>query len=382
MGLLDGLLSGLKNVFEHGTLKPTRSGINFTSGAVVTDDPDNDRLNVEITGAGIPSSRTVTAGAGLTGGGDLSTDRTINVGAANSTIVVEADGIRLSPALSTTDQSITDSATLTFSSVGLCDISSSTDAAQLRCPAGEAFLGGRTFYVLADDLSDADPAHGVGFIEASKSLTIEAPVISFAANRLRDLAEPFDPTDAATKNYADDTAFAEAQAVQDNVTTVASDLDELDLFLRTKRKTAVAKDLLGAQTWTDLGAVIPVAITSSTTLANATSYVEVRVSARKQQIISGVTSHYAYGGLFRMTVATTLTGSPGPVTVEMEPSSGSSVWVLDDDPTYPIEVQAVPTANPSEWKLQFRASNETGISGITASTLSVAAYVAAYPSSY
>lgn len=40
-----------------------------------------------------PASRTITAGAGLTGGGDLSADRTINVAAGDSSISVGADSI-------------------------------------------------------------------------------------------------------------------------------------------------------------------------------------------------------------------------------------------------------------------------------------------------
>lgn len=44
----------------------------------------------------IPNTRTITAGAGLTGGGDLSADRTINVGAnVDGSIVVNADDIQV-----------------------------------------------------------------------------------------------------------------------------------------------------------------------------------------------------------------------------------------------------------------------------------------------
>lgn len=44
-------------------------------------------------GVGVPSTRTITAGAGLTGGGDLSANRTINVVAADGSIVVGADNV-------------------------------------------------------------------------------------------------------------------------------------------------------------------------------------------------------------------------------------------------------------------------------------------------
>jgi len=44
-------------------------------------------------GTKVPTSRTVTAGAGMTGGGDLSADRTLDVVAANASITVAADSI-------------------------------------------------------------------------------------------------------------------------------------------------------------------------------------------------------------------------------------------------------------------------------------------------
>jgi hypothetical protein len=46
-------------------------------------------------GGAVPTSRQVIAGAGLTGGGDLSADRTLNVAAADSSITVNADSIQV-----------------------------------------------------------------------------------------------------------------------------------------------------------------------------------------------------------------------------------------------------------------------------------------------
>src|SRR5688500_9633790 len=47
-------------------------------------------------GGGVSSTRTITAGAGLTGGGDLSADRTINVGAnADGSITVNANDVQV-----------------------------------------------------------------------------------------------------------------------------------------------------------------------------------------------------------------------------------------------------------------------------------------------
>lgn len=52
----------------------------------------------KLAGVGVgapPASRTITAGAGLTGGGDLSTSRTIDVVAADGTIIVAANDIKV-----------------------------------------------------------------------------------------------------------------------------------------------------------------------------------------------------------------------------------------------------------------------------------------------
>lgn len=46
-------------------------------------------------GGGVPTSRTLTAGAGLTGGGDLTADRTFDVNPDNSTLEVNADVLRV-----------------------------------------------------------------------------------------------------------------------------------------------------------------------------------------------------------------------------------------------------------------------------------------------
>lgn len=64
--------------------------IDSTSGLAQIKD---DSGNVTAVG-GAPSSRAISAGAGLTGGGDLSADRTIDVVAADSTITVTADAIK------------------------------------------------------------------------------------------------------------------------------------------------------------------------------------------------------------------------------------------------------------------------------------------------
>ena len=69
-------------------------------------------------GVGVPTSRTVTAGAGLTGGGDLSADRTIDVVAADASITVDANSIEASGAFVAKNISTTGTAIVTKSGIG------------------------------------------------------------------------------------------------------------------------------------------------------------------------------------------------------------------------------------------------------------------------
>ena len=91
---LDALL-GFKEILENGVVKPLRARVNFI-GATVTDNPAQARLDVEFIGTGVPTSRQVIAGAGLTGGGPLTVDRTLNVAAnADGSILVNPDDIQV-----------------------------------------------------------------------------------------------------------------------------------------------------------------------------------------------------------------------------------------------------------------------------------------------
>jgi hypothetical protein len=63
------------------------------AGATVT--AALDALDAAISSGGVPGTRLVTAGAGLTGGGDLSADRTFDVAAADGTITVNANSIQV-----------------------------------------------------------------------------------------------------------------------------------------------------------------------------------------------------------------------------------------------------------------------------------------------
>jgi hypothetical protein len=82
----------IKEIQDEGTTLTNREKVNFVgAGVTATDDAANKRTVVTIPG-GTPTTRTLTAGAGLTGGGDLSADRTFNVG-AGAGITVAADAV-------------------------------------------------------------------------------------------------------------------------------------------------------------------------------------------------------------------------------------------------------------------------------------------------
>lgn len=69
-------------------------GISLNAGAIKM--RDSTGVFDARSGTGVPPGRTLTAGAGLTGGGDLSADRTFDVGAnADGSIVVNADDVQV-----------------------------------------------------------------------------------------------------------------------------------------------------------------------------------------------------------------------------------------------------------------------------------------------
>ncbi len=87
-------------VQSEGELVGRRVRLNYTVEVETpTDDPDNDRVNLPLGGsggAGVPPSRTITAGAGLTGGGTLAANRTIDVVAhPDGSIVANPDNIQV-----------------------------------------------------------------------------------------------------------------------------------------------------------------------------------------------------------------------------------------------------------------------------------------------
>lgn len=93
---LAGLLFGYRDVLDNGSDPLQRfSTLNFV-GFTITENEAEERLDIESPAvSAVPTSRQVIAGAGLTGGGDLSANRTFNVIAADGSIVVNADDIQV-----------------------------------------------------------------------------------------------------------------------------------------------------------------------------------------------------------------------------------------------------------------------------------------------
>lgn len=98
--------SSALDVYDEGVLvRTTQSALNFVgAGVAATADPaDPSRTIITIAGGGggVPPTRTLTAGAGLTGGGDLSADRTFDVGAGTG-ITVAVDSMAVDQTFSPT----------------------------------------------------------------------------------------------------------------------------------------------------------------------------------------------------------------------------------------------------------------------------------------
>lgn len=92
MGFYDAMLG---KISDEGEELELLGGLNFI-GFVISKDEANNRYNIESPAVtAVQDSRQVIAGAGLTGGGDLSTDRTFTIVAGDSTITVNADSIQV-----------------------------------------------------------------------------------------------------------------------------------------------------------------------------------------------------------------------------------------------------------------------------------------------
>ena len=68
MSWLDTLLGGIKTIYDAGTAKPLRAGLNFT-GATVTDNAAADRLDIAFAGAVASSTLPVSVGTAAIGAG-------------------------------------------------------------------------------------------------------------------------------------------------------------------------------------------------------------------------------------------------------------------------------------------------------------------------
>jgi hypothetical protein len=91
----DSIQVGVITATEHGSLGGgTLHSAATTSVNGFMSSTDKTKLDGLITNA-TPQTRTLTAGAGLTGGGDLSVDRTFDIAAADSSITVNADSIQV-----------------------------------------------------------------------------------------------------------------------------------------------------------------------------------------------------------------------------------------------------------------------------------------------
>ncbi len=94
-------------------------------------------------GIGVPTSRTITAGAGLTGGGSLAADRTLDVAAADASITVNANSIEASGAFVAKDISTTGTIT-TGVCVARLDGLTTTNAACISARNATAATAGVT----------------------------------------------------------------------------------------------------------------------------------------------------------------------------------------------------------------------------------------------
>ena len=74
------------------------NGVTITA---TTDRRSTAKLNIGDVSGGVASTRQIIAGAGLTGGGNLTADRTLDVAAANSSITVNADSIQVGATIPT-----------------------------------------------------------------------------------------------------------------------------------------------------------------------------------------------------------------------------------------------------------------------------------------
>jgi hypothetical protein len=131
------------------------------TGQVVSVNGSTGIVTITLAGlGGVPTSRTITAGNGLTGGGDLSADRTLSVQAADSSVNIAAGGISVVSAPKwTTPRSITLTGDVTGTATGVDgsgNISISTTSAASGGKRYSAALTASTSQVVTHNLNTRD----------------------------------------------------------------------------------------------------------------------------------------------------------------------------------------------------------------------------------
>lgn len=153
---------------------------------------------VDLQAAGeVPSARTITAGAGLTGGGDLSVNRTLDIAAnADGSITVNANDIQ----------------------VGIL----ATDAQHGTRGGGTqhdaVIAAGAAGFMSGSDKSKLDGietgAQATTFAHVQSALSGATSAVAFNSQKLSGVADPTLAQDAATKNYVDTQAAGEVPAAR------------------------------------------------------------------------------------------------------------------------------------------------------------------------
>ncbi len=138
----------------------------------------------------VPTARTVTAGAGLTGGGDLTENRTIDVGATDGSIVVAASGIKVTEVGLDLDSRVraalaAATANVSFNSKKLIDVADPTSA---QHAATKAYVD-----TLRDDLPWIDPIADFGAVgddATDDTDAIDAAIAAIPTGGARILVRP------------------------------------------------------------------------------------------------------------------------------------------------------------------------------------------------
>jgi hypothetical protein len=166
------------NSIEVGYADSTPAPLGSASPGVAETPAREDHVHPMPTAAqvgAVPTARTVTAGAGLTGGGDLSADRTVNVAAADGSIVVNADSIQVG-------YSVANPAALGSATPGAAATAARSDHAHAMPSASD--VGAPP---TARTITAGNGLSGGGSLAADRTLTVISPngSITIAANGIQ-----------------------------------------------------------------------------------------------------------------------------------------------------------------------------------------------------